>query len=54
MPQCSDMKVGEVYTCPNCEIELQVVKECCEGDSPACVDDECSLSCRGQELMKKD
>jgi len=54
MLQCHEMKVGEVYTCSNCNVELQVVKECCETESPACDDDQCALTCCGEELTKKD
>jgi hypothetical protein len=53
MSECIEMKVGEVYACPICNIELQVVKECCEGDSPTCDDEECSMTCCGTELTKK-
>ncbi len=52
MPSCSEMKEGEVYTCPVCGLELQVVKACsCQpGQSGAC---EKPLQCCGQDMVKK-
>ena len=60
MPNCSEMKKGEIYTCADCGLELEVVKECgdpsgapsdcgCyQSDSPENV-----LSCCGKELVRK-
>lgn len=56
MVNCHDMKVGEVYKCPDCGLELKVTKACsnhcasdaCEGD--ACPD--CGFECCGTSLIK--
>lgn len=52
MPSCSEMKVGEVYHCPSCNMELKVVKECesCQGPDH----EPCKLACCGHELVKKE
>ena len=60
MPNCHEMKSGEIYTCSDCGLELQVVKQC--GD-PANAPADCgcyqhsspdnTLSCCGKELVKK-
>ena len=40
--KCSEMKLGQDYTCEDCGLELKVVKECdCEGESCSCSDLEC-------------
>jgi len=47
---CSEMKLGEVYVCSDCGLELKVVKECdCETDSCSCSD----LECCGSGLTRK-
>ncbi len=39
---CSGMKLGQIYICGNCGLELKVVKECdCEGEICSCSDLEC-------------
>ena len=59
MLSCSDMKEGDVYTCEECGLELQVVKECKDtetsGDKHACTPGggTCSFSCCGKDLVKK-
>ena len=30
MAKCNELKMGQVYICPDCGVELQVVKECAE------------------------
>jgi hypothetical protein len=35
MPSCHDMRKGEIYVCPDCGIELQVVNECKDVGTPA-------------------
>jgi hypothetical protein len=52
MASCSEMKVGEVYVCEDCGLELQVLKSCADSDAGAC---SCSepLSCCGQQLVLK-
>jgi len=59
MASCHDMKKGEVYTCAECGIELQVIKECRDAGKPAedcgCHDDEepCGFTCCGEPLVLK-
>jgi hypothetical protein len=52
MPTCADMKVGQVYACQDCGIEIKVIKECtnCATD---CADDPCSFVCCKQEMVLK-
>ena len=60
MPNCHDLKKGEIYTCPDCKMEIQVIKECCD-PSEASPDSPCfqpsskenTLACCGQEMQKK-
>jgi hypothetical protein len=53
------MKNGEVYTCPDCGIELQVINECKDVGTPAESCDchttaaPCTFSCCGKDLVKK-
>jgi hypothetical protein len=55
MAGCQDMKVGQVYICPSCGIELQVKKECteCCGSVALCCDDPCQFACCGIPLVLK-
>jgi predicted nucleic acid-binding Zn ribbon protein len=59
MPNCHEMKKGEVYVCEDCGLELQVVRECKDAGTPAeecgchATADPCSMSCCGTELVKK-
>jgi hypothetical protein len=56
MANCDEMKMGQVYTCPGCGLELKVVKECeeCGGDSPTCTcETDCVISCCGKPLALK-
>ncbi len=60
MTNCHEMKLGEVYVCKDCGLELQVVKECRDQGKPAaecaCHDDggdPCTFSCCGKPLEKK-
>ena len=56
---CNDMKVGEIYACGGCGLELKVVKncnhsgqdECCD----ACADEsaDCTFSCCGAPMTIK-
>ena len=60
MPNCHEMKNGEIYKCQDCDIELQVIKECKNRDIPSeecsCRSntDECIISCCGNPLVKKE
>ena len=52
MANCSEMKVGDLYQCEVCGLELKVSKACsCTPGS----EDGCSvpLMCCGQEMTKK-
>jgi len=55
MAHCHDMKKGEVYVCQECGLELKVVKECREAETPAeqCCCTPCQFVCCGEELVKK-
>jgi hypothetical protein len=59
MPNCHEMKRGEIYYCEECGIELKVMKECKNTEKPAeeCEchpgHDPCTFSCCGSELKKK-
>jgi hypothetical protein len=48
---CSDMKVGQIYFCPDCGVELQVIKEC--SDTDHCSLEQCKLVCCDQEMQLK-
>lgn len=59
MPNCHEMNVGEVYGCPDCGLELKVVKACKSVENPqdSCgcgsAGDPATLTCCGRELVKK-
>jgi hypothetical protein len=59
MPNCHEMKKGDVYTCLDCGLELQVIKECKDYGNPpdrrSCHTSggACSFSCCGKDLAKK-
>ncbi len=56
MANCDEMKMGQVYVCPGCGLELQVVKECeeCGGESPTCsCEEDCAIACCGKPLRLK-
>jgi len=48
MVTCAHMKEGEIYTCLDCGVELQVVKEC--ADQGKCAADRCKLTCCDREM----
>jgi len=49
--KCSQMKLGQVYVCSDCGLELKVVRECsCTEDSCACED----TTCCGSDLALKE
>ena len=52
MTCCTDMEVGQIYTCEDCGLELQVVKGCSD-DEGVCSDEECTFVCCGGELVLK-
>jgi hypothetical protein len=51
------MKIGDIYTCGKCGLELKVLKgceECCEHeDEGACTTEHCNFICCGEELTLK-
>ena len=56
MPSCHDMKLGQVYVCEACGLELEVVKECdeCGQDAAECeCVEHCTFSCCGEPLKLK-
>lgn len=59
MPNCHEMKKGEVYVCEDCGLELRVIKECKEAgtgiDECAChtISEPCNILCCGKEFVKK-
>ncbi len=61
MITCHEMKKGDIYVCPECGLELEVVKECKDYGTPsadcACHEegkaDPCTFSCCGETLVKK-
>ncbi|HZJ03063.1 MAG TPA: hypothetical protein VFE20_05175 [Thermoleophilia bacterium] len=53
MTACVDMKVGQVYVCPQCGVELQVIKACGESDHPSCGPEQCKRMCCDQEMQLK-
>ena len=56
---CNDMKLGEVYACTSCGLELKVVKTCDHEGHDKCCDacadgsSDCTFSCCGQVMGKK-
>ncbi len=59
MSSCHDMKKGEIYVCEECGLELKVIAECQDVETPddeCCCHDEgekCEISCCGKGLVKK-
>lgn len=55
MVDCHDMKVGEVYSCPKCGLEMKVLQDCDCGDQEgACgCGTECGFECCGEAMVKK-
>lgn len=56
MPNCHEMKFGQVYFCENCGLELQVVRECHDVGKPVgdCDHEPCTMICCGRELKLKE
>ena len=56
MADCHEMKLGQVYVCEDCGLELQVVKECAECGKPSeecgCAE-HCTFECCGKPLALK-
>jgi hypothetical protein len=59
MPGCHEMKLGQVWRCDGCGLELQVVRECKDAGTPdeQCTchyeHEPCTFSCCGKELTLK-
>ena len=56
MASCHEMKLGDVYVCEDCGLELKVIKECqeCSDEEAACgCVEECKFACCGEEMKKK-
>jgi hypothetical protein len=53
MATCSEMKVGEVYVCQHCELEIQVVRSCADSEEGACACAEAMTCCGGPLTLKK-
>ena len=56
MPNCHELKRGQVYACEECGLELKVVEECEEFGTPAeeCGCEPCTFVCCGEELKLKE
>jgi hypothetical protein len=55
MPSCHEMKLGQVYVCEECGLEIKVVKECEEcGEEGECTLSDCAFQCCGEELKLKE
>lgn len=59
MPNCHEMKNGDIYICEDCGMEIKVIKQCKDYGTPAdnctCATSKnhCALSCCGKDLVKK-
>ena len=57
MADCHEMKEGQVYWCPDCGLEVKVMKECDNNTktSEECgCNEPCSIECCGTELKLKE
>jgi hypothetical protein len=52
MPNCVEMKEGDIFVCETCGLELKVIKSCAciAGDEVSCT---VPLQCCGKEMKKK-
>ena len=55
MTNCHEMKVGQVYGCEDCGLELEVISECdeCGTDPESCECPPCQFVCCGEPLELK-
>ena len=56
MLHCDEMKLGQIYFCEECGLELEVVNECEEecGDQEACECGPCQFVCCDEPLKLKE
>jgi hypothetical protein len=55
MDSCHEMKLGQVYTCQDCGIQLKVVRECKECGAETCgCESPCTFECCGEPLRVKE
>lgn len=56
MASCHEMKLGQVYVCEECGLELKVVKECeeCGTEEGECSLADCIFQCCGEEMKLKE
>lgn len=59
MLSCHDLKLNEVYACPECGLELTVTRECKDARRHTAAGDcctqqqDCNFVCCGQQIQKK-
>lgn len=56
LPECHELKKGQILTCRDCGLELEVIKECseCGPESESCAHLECAFKCCGKEMQITD
>ncbi|MBN1885489.1 MAG: hypothetical protein JW876_08210 [Candidatus Krumholzibacteriota bacterium] len=55
MPECHEMKKGQIWRCEDCGLELEVVAECSEcGEGSDCAAEPCEFTCCGGPLTLKE
>ncbi len=57
MVNCHNMKLGQIYMCEDCGLELKVVVECeeCGTSAESCgCDEHCEFSCCGAPMKLKE
>jgi hypothetical protein len=50
------MNKGDIFVCPDCGLEIEVIKECKDVGKPVdncCCDEHCTFTCCGSVLVKK-
>lgn len=56
MVDCHSMRLGQIYVCRECGLELKVVAECkeCDESADSCsCDEHCDFACCGTPLVLK-
>lgn len=55
MANCHEMKLGQVYACEDCGLELKVTEECQECGAETCgCEAPCTFECCGEPLKLKE